>query len=99
MEKTMSPKNESNIPQQLASWNGRGFAAKMKSALHAEKLATFGPGSPCIFQGGQAVVITAVSAGERIIRLVDGRQLAVNVDDLEAVAREFRGNEQAEESR
>ena len=68
----------------------------MKSALHTEKLATFGPGMPCVYQGQQAVVLSAVSAGERIVRLVSGQQIAVSVDDLQEIARPFQGDVEAE---
>ena len=91
----MSIKN-SNLPGQLASWNQRGVVSKMKNALHTEKMAVFGPGMPALYSGQQCVVISAVSAGERIIRLIDGRQVAVSVADLEPIAREFKGTEGAE---
>ena len=92
----MTPKNESNIPSQLASWNQRGMLGKMKSALHLEKMATFGPGMPCVFQGEQATVIGLAGSDQRLIQTPSGRQIAVSVDDLEPIAKPFAGAEGAQ---
>ena len=96
----MSPKNsnESNLPEQLSAWNaGKNPLGKLGSLLRLEKNLRFSPGEPVVYQNSQAVVIGMAGDGQRLIQTPSGQRLAVSVDDLEPIARNFAGAEGAEQ--
>jgi hypothetical protein len=91
----MTVKN-SNIPSQLNAWNQRGPVAKLKSALRTAEDLTLKPGTPVIYNGEQAVIMSRLGDGQLMLRTTAGQHIVASETDVEPVARNFAGNEQAE---
>ena len=82
-------KSASHIPQQFKKWSNRNVISKMQSLARLDKALQFSPGSPAIWNGQQVVVLNVAGPKQRLIRLMSGQTLAVDVVDLKAIAREF----------
>ncbi len=93
----MTPKTStSNIQSQLNAWSSRGPIAKLKNALRSAIDLELKPGTPVVYSGSQYVITNRLGNGQVMLRGIDGRHVVANEDDLEPIAREFKGTEGAE---